>query len=324
MRNNVLAVDKAVERIRYCVIGDKKFSHYSNIYPFATDNLDASYKLFDLEGKKSLLVCGSGDQPLNAGLLGSREIDVFDINFFSLMFFQLKLAAVKALSYEEFFEYFYLRSGFWEEQNKFPKAMNEASYDKIKKYLTGYPAIFWEYLYSKFSGFEIRSSYFFLGENGLEKEVILSNTYLLNETNFKELKRVINDIKFGFKNVDIMKILKVIKCKYDFIDFSNISYYVENLKEYANMVYSVIPYLNNGGAMIASYIHGEEYFRDSRFNSKKSRDSITNYNTRCELFPDFENIYINGVAELEFMARNNCDDVPNRAMSKDCLLLYRK
>lgn len=60
-----------------------------------------------LENKKKVLcVIGSGDQVLNALLSEPEKIDAFDISIFPRYFLELKIAAIKTLTREEYISFF--------------------------------------------------------------------------------------------------------------------------------------------------------------------------------------------------------------------------
>lgn len=258
-----------------------KYGKYSSLYSFTTENLGGSYSKFDFNGKETLTVCGSGDQAFNAILMGATKADVFDINFLSYMFLKLKEAAIKALSYEEFFKYFYLKKVYDVDGVKYREAMNETSYKKIREYLSGYYKEFWDALYGKFRGHCIRRSYLFFNDIGTEKEVILSNPYL-EKKNFEILKKRIGSVEINFINTNVMEITQKLIKSYDFIDFSNIPAYLSNLEKYRDVIFELFKYLNYGGSIIPAYLYDFPADCDEMFLKEIYRPSLLK-----KLFPDF-------------------------------------
>lgn len=79
---------------------------YEHVYSITNENLTAYQDLYNFSNARVLTVLGSGDQYLAALLYGAKDVEVFDANFLAWYFFNLKIAAIKVLSYEEFFHFF--------------------------------------------------------------------------------------------------------------------------------------------------------------------------------------------------------------------------
>lgn len=77
------------------------FGEYNPVYLFTNERLDIILGNVNLSGKL-LSVNASGDQTLNAILLGARDVQMFDLNKFTKYFTSLKIWAIKNLKYEEF------------------------------------------------------------------------------------------------------------------------------------------------------------------------------------------------------------------------------
>ncbi len=168
---------------------DNSFDKYSPTYTFTTENIKNCFKKLELKNKSLLTVCGSGNQVFNAVLLGARKIDAFDISGFSEMFFNLKKIAIEVLSYEEFFEFFYLKSICSDEEiKKYHKAFNIKTYWKITPYLDERTRIFWDNLYLEENGFNIRKSALFESDIDKKDVLIMMNNYL-NPEGFLKLKK---------------------------------------------------------------------------------------------------------------------------------------
>ena len=84
----------------------KRFSKYSKMYIMTTENLNGYYQNFDFKEKSVLTVTSSFDHALNAIFYGAKKVTTFDINRLSYYIANLKLAAVSALTYDEFVEFF--------------------------------------------------------------------------------------------------------------------------------------------------------------------------------------------------------------------------
>ena len=82
------------------------FSKYSSIYSFSTENLSYLEKI-NLDGKEVLTVTGSFDQTFNLIYEGAKKICNFDTNVNTIFYAQLKMAAMKAFSYQEYLQFFF-------------------------------------------------------------------------------------------------------------------------------------------------------------------------------------------------------------------------
>ena len=78
---------------------------FNSIYPFTTENIAGYMKGLDLVNKRVICVTGSGDHVLNIVLLGCKNILTFDVNPLTKYYMDLKLSAIKYLSYKEFLDF---------------------------------------------------------------------------------------------------------------------------------------------------------------------------------------------------------------------------
>ena len=82
------------------------FGNNSLLYSMTTENINGFLSKYDLKNKKVLTVAGSGDQRLNAYLMGADDVTCFDINELCKYHLDLKDKAIINLSYEEFLKFF--------------------------------------------------------------------------------------------------------------------------------------------------------------------------------------------------------------------------
>lgn len=73
------------------------------IYPFTTENIKGYLGKIEPEDKTVLTVGSSGDQALNALLLGAKEVTVFDISYFAQRFINEKIEMILKYSREELY-----------------------------------------------------------------------------------------------------------------------------------------------------------------------------------------------------------------------------
>lgn len=259
----------------------KRFSKYSKMYIMTTENINGYYKYFDFKNKKVLVPTSSFDHALNAILKGAIEVDTFDINRLSFYMSNLKLAAVKSLTYDEFIEFFLSDNSF-----------NYELYKKICQYLDNDVIEYFNEIYKQFNynGKSISNSYLF--HHG-HKNIIKDNTYLL-DNNYDFLKEKVKNTKVVFINTSILNLSKLINKKYDLIFLSNISDYAKNLfkgdylKKYFNFIKNdIIKLLNKNGIVQLAYIY--DYGKDgqirSDINIEEKRKKVITEEFKVKIFP---------------------------------------
>ncbi len=162
---------------------------FTSIYPFTTENIKGYLDLMDVSNKDILTVGASGDQTLNLLVKGAKDVDYFDTNPFTKMYFNLKWAAIKALDLEEYLEFFCI-DAFPNNPNISASAFNIDTYYKIVPYLDKVTHNFWDKLYLKQTGIAIRKSPLF--SNDEESVLVLPkiNDYL-NKEEFENLKNIL-------------------------------------------------------------------------------------------------------------------------------------
>ena len=147
-----------------------------------TENIRSFLEKNSLENKQVLTVAGSGDQLLNAYLLGAQNVTCFDIN--PLAFYQVKLkkAAVCTLSYEEYLEFFFSGTN---------DLLKRTYYDKISDKLDPETLELFSYLYSNYSNAEIFNKIYYRFYPNIQhmKRV---NAYLEKE-NYEKLSVILED-----------------------------------------------------------------------------------------------------------------------------------
>jgi len=256
---------------------------FASIYPFTTENIKGYLDLMDVSNKDVLTVGASGDQTLNLLVKGAKDVDYFDINPFTEMYFNLKCAAIKAISLEEYLEFF-CRDAFPNNPNITVSAFNINTYYKISPYLDKVTRNFWDSLYLKKPGIEIRKSSLF--SNDEESVLVLPkiNDYL-NKEAFENLKTILS-IKEQprFIKTDITKLPSKLIKKYDYMLLSNIAQYLnkiyikDELENFKTLILKLSRNLNPNGKVMISYLYninefnfgGEEW--SSIYNIKKVQE----------------------------------------------------
>ena len=242
-----------------------------------------------------------------------KSSDYFDINPFTKYYYELKIAAIKSLDYNEFLEFFCYED-YPKTFKKNKKAFNLEMYKKISPYLKDDTKIFWDSLYLEVSGIDIRNSNLFSKDEEPLRVIKKANNYL-DEFNYNNLK---NNIKLtpNFYQSNIVRLDKKLNKQYDIIMLSNIAQYIEglfdknhleNLKE---VILKLEDKLKDNGIIIVSYLY-DIYGRYDYNNTPLIYDlrRVRNVIRGLEII-DFE-----GIQNLKFEASKNI---------KDGILIYKK
>jgi len=69
-------------------------SFYNKVYNFTNENVTCLKDIYSFENSKVLSVVGSGDQYFASILNGAKQVDLFDINPTSYLYFLLKFYSI--------------------------------------------------------------------------------------------------------------------------------------------------------------------------------------------------------------------------------------
>lgn len=193
------------------------------VYGFTNENISAFSEYFNFDNAHILTVLGSGDQYFGALLNGSKDVEVFDINYIAWYHFILKYIAIKVLSYEEFRQMFIVDN-----------LDNLDIYNKLRPYLPDEVKWFFDKLINlgrKFSSIKIRNIIF---ENSKIKNI----SYLDDKTYYKLQSMLRNRELPTFYNCNLLDINKYTNKLYDVALFSNVYHYlglgVEDYRDFLN------------------------------------------------------------------------------------------
>lgn len=220
---------------------------YDNLYHQAMEDMTTYYE--EYKNLETFLTIGaSGDQLLNAVVMGAKKIDVFDINCLSKRGCALKIASAETLNPDELQEFF-LNFG-------------EDEYRYISNNLGEEDLIYWNAVYD------------FVGEEGvrklfpyikLNKELVKKINPYLNRDNYQEFQNKLQDVQINYMDCSLYDLEKLLGDNtYDGMNFSNIYEYLnyeqDVSKEKAQEFYKFImqkmyPRLNRNGTMMISYMY---------------------------------------------------------------------
>ncbi len=141
-------IEKAVEILTSGVMGPF-MNEYNKNYMNVTENIKAYMPFLKGTYKSALLPTSSGDHVLEAILDGITNITCFDINHLAKYFTELKFAAIKNFSKNEFIYFMYKNT------------LNKEMFEFLKNSLDDDVATFWKELFDRCDINWIRSNLFF-------------------------------------------------------------------------------------------------------------------------------------------------------------------
>lgn len=192
---------------------------FNSIYPFTSENIAGYMKELDLTDKKVITVTGSTDHILNAILQGATEITTFDINPLTKPYMDLKISALKNLSYKNFIKLLLFESNINLDYSII-SSLNMPNESKM----------FWLEQLSKFNnnGIELRNSSLFNTKYFNPNSKLWQNLYL-EKNKYNLLKQRLKYANISFINSSLND-LKIDE-HFDYMFLSNIS-------DYLNLMYS--------------------------------------------------------------------------------------
>ncbi len=212
-------------------VKENVMERFNSIYPFTSEHIAGYMKELDLTDKKVITVTGSTDHILNAILQGATEITTFDINPLTKPYMDLKISALKNLSYEDFIKLFLFESN-----------MN-LDYSIISSLdMSDESKMFWLEQLSKFNnnGIELRNSSLFNTKYFNPYSKLWQNLYL-EKSKYNLLKQQLKDANITFINASLKDLR--IEDNFDYMFLSNISDYLslmyscDTLRKYRDLLY---------------------------------------------------------------------------------------
>ncbi len=262
-----------------------KFSSFCPTYSFATENLTGYMSQIDLQNKRVLTVSASGDQIIEAYAMGATEVESFDINILSAFVTDLKLTAVKTLSFEEY-QKFLLRQDQNNPNQLNSQALNKKTYLKLRSQLNDSTQTFFDNLYQLFQdGSQIRESPIFNNQYDTNQLKTFSNKYLQSKHYYEQAQ--LNLRKGQIPSWTCSSVTELTKNftdeKFDVILLSNIADYAEAMfpnnsnyiqKFIKQVIQPLVPKLNPRGIICAAYVYD--------IKTKQTQDTNQTYRSQID------------------------------------------
>jgi len=230
------------------------------LYLFTNENIKAYYSYINFKDKDVLCVTSSGDHALNAILAGSKSISSFDINPLAKYFSELKIAAIKSLSLEEFILFFYDKKLF-----TYKYFFNKKTYNKFSNNLSGEYKEFWDYFFDKYNKKDIFNSYFISDDYLTLRGLLEVNTYL-NEENYYKLRDILKNKTITYYDLNL-KDLNSIEDKFDVLILSNVPAFLEKiydkniLKSFKDVIVSVS---KDNTKVVVNYFYDNQFYNSDK------------------------------------------------------------
>ena len=229
MRNKLIKYDEKynakyfnemLEHLAMSMKDDFKCVHINGavgaIYPFTNENLQETYDYINPDGKKVLTVGSSGDQVLLALARNAKKITLIDANPMALAYLELKLAALKGLTQEEYLDMFY------------HDFLSHKYYAKVSHNLSPYVREFWDELYLNTNLLDLYKGNHILFQPTMPREKGRSavNAYFNDKYLYAKAKENLGKCKIDFKCSGLENFASSLDDNYDIILLSNICDYV--------------------------------------------------------------------------------------------------
>ena len=189
------------------VCSSQSYCKELEVFLFSNENVAGYLDKFDLTDKSVLTVAASGDHAFECYARGAKHVDTFDINYRQKPIMELKNHMIKNIPYEDFVDFFFTRSRFFDIKIIEP-IMSQFS-PSLQMFLDLYYSM----------GNAGRKLFAYHGELGFMAHY--DNKYYSNEEKYNLLATKLPK-NISFSHIDISGITTKFAKKYDFIILSNI------------------------------------------------------------------------------------------------------
>ncbi len=244
-----------LKQIENLIKKDQSACSFNNLYPFTTENIDGYIDLFDLKNKSLLTLGSSLDQAINAGLVGCKNITIFDICPLTKFYYFFKLASLLSLEREMFLR-FLCKTNYRKNTSSNPNLYKNHIFSKIKETLKSldYESyVIWDYLFKNYESKEI-NRLFRLDINPVDS-IIGFNRYLVNDDMYKLARKKMLEVDIKFIEGTVLS--PNLNEKYDNVWLSNVGKYLTE-EENSIMIEKMASLLNQNGKMLMNYFYFDD------------------------------------------------------------------
>ena len=231
-----------------------RFGPSRPIYAFTTENLGGYLPRLNLANRHVLTVCGSGDHVINCLLFGAASVTAFDINPAALRWTELKLAALRSLTYPAFMSFFMRGSS---------EALDYQTYTSLL--LGPETRDHFDELYanSAFDGALMRESSVFANRHDSTRLALSNNPYLRDAEQYSRARRRC-EMPVRLIDAPLRSVSTHAAGPFDAVLLSNIADYAREMfpgaEDYlmrfvAERINSLKPLLAKDGVIVAAYLY---------------------------------------------------------------------
>lgn len=197
------------KKSRFYISPDYAFQDKSSVYVFSNECVSGGIDaLGDLQGKRVLCVCASGDQALDCYYKGASRVDTFDINSYQECIYELKTHMVRHFDYDDFLKFFFKDP--WGLPLKMLAPISQYFSTRLNKFIQKYKER-GERAYSLLKVYD--------------DSIIDNSHYLRSKLDYLHLRERLPD-GVSFRHCDSRALTANFKERYDVIILSNIFDYV--------------------------------------------------------------------------------------------------
>ena len=238
----------------------QRFGPEKSIYAFTTENIAGYFPRLQFNEADALVVAGSGDQTINACMLGAKSVTCYDINPRALCFTELKIAGLRQLDRTSFLAFF--------EQGE--RAMEPQVYEALRPSLSDDARTLFDTLYVQygFDGRQLRSSPVFNNKYDDPAVKRRSNPYLADDAAFERARAGIATAKISLLETCATRLAANVErndCdgRFAIIHLSNIADYARELfpgrdclgQFRKRIVEPLRSHVRPGGSIVAAYLY---------------------------------------------------------------------
>ena len=242
---------------------NKNTLEYTNdsflIDSFTKENLSGYLKKLELSQKKVLTINTSGDDILNAMFFGANDLTLCTKNNYAKYYLYLKLAGLKALSYNEFC-WFFMKNNMNMRNNN--KMFSKRLFRKIGPTLDSIDKdsyLFFDELFDIYTPKETRNNCF-SDSNYHSKAIKNFNIYLRNEYSYNKLRNMSSNTNINFIDKSILD--TNIDQEYDVILLSTLCTEMK-LRRFLKLIKKLDKNLSSDGLIMLGYLWNNNIYTPS-------------------------------------------------------------
>ena len=232
-------------------ISKELFSKYDRVYPFTTESI--RYYMKDLSNKSVLSVASSGDHAIEAYAHGAKSVDTFDLNVFTNYYQELKIEALKQLSFEEFHSMF-TNEGHGENDEETFDIFNKIRNQLSKKTIEIFEYIIKTYVYDN----DMLNNYMFFTK--AKDDECKRRLDYFDEKKYYEVQKMLQGKTTTYINTNLLNLCEQLNKKYDYIFLSNISSYIRDIDVMISILKELKEFLKKDGVIYFGYVYGDDDF----------------------------------------------------------------